>query len=707
MAERGNICSKCKAENELGNKFCYKCGSPILASEKSEDNNIQESESNEDVISAIEGGNKVLFKRHRVFISYANPDKETADIICGILESQGIQCWIAPRDVIPGEKYAKEIIDGIEESQVFVLIFSSNALSSHHVSSEVDRAFCKKIPIIAFRIENILPTEEMEYYLGNKHWLDAFTPPMENHGKKLALTIQRLLDSQSSIKPSNRTTGISSCISMKRKVKPIIIILAILVVGLALSLFIMFRSHISHVQNSTAKIRIKYLYVKTDVILDKIMQGDYQKELSLNGRSYIIQNSVMSELKDIYDRFFISQARNFLSIGKEDLEKYPLKKGRAKEIYLKAYREIAREMGIYSVECHSPVKVPKSLLSKQDQIRQEDPLSFDLISNNEISDIVSQLSFMGCGPNGSLNLRPLYFTVVDIENIGESSLSNLEIKVVTNTPENKMKIRLENEQKGFSLSGKEQIIKFSINTLTAGEHILVPAEIFLGPLYGLDRYGLTPENKAKTQEKLILVCGKSQPSRKPYGLYSVVSDVSDSLRFSDKEYERPLFMGSASHVEEITFSGPTGEKITEKVRKPSKDLVFISEYTACGSCPHIYSWDSGNSVWKPLGTILYGFSSKEKENTEKKEISGLSERLLISEEETELSYIDYLAISIKLTSGKTLILASKDCPEVIKADGIYLKLKHGENLELKFDLPKSENIAAIEVISKGYYVPEK
>jgi hypothetical protein len=35
-----------------------------------------------------------------VFISYSTKDKATADAACAALESAGIRCWIAPRDVI-------------------------------------------------------------------------------------------------------------------------------------------------------------------------------------------------------------------------------------------------------------------------------------------------------------------------------------------------------------------------------------------------------------------------------------------------------------------------------------------------------------------------------------------------------------------------------------------------------------------------------
>ncbi|MDT3699325.1 MAG: toll/interleukin-1 receptor domain-containing protein [Thermincola sp.] len=118
---------------------------------------------------------------HDVFISHSSKDKNTADAICSILELNKIRCWIAPRDVTPGKKYATCIIEAIKQSKVLVVVFSSNSNSSDPVSSELESAMRYGVVIIPFRIENTIPTEEMEFYLASRHWLDAITPPLEKH----------------------------------------------------------------------------------------------------------------------------------------------------------------------------------------------------------------------------------------------------------------------------------------------------------------------------------------------------------------------------------------------------------------------------------------------------------------------------------------------------------------------------------------------
>jgi TIR domain-containing protein len=113
------------------------------------------------------------------FISYSSKDKTAADAACAVLERAGIRCWIAPRDIRPGQEYGQSIIEAIDRCRVMVLIFSANANDSRQTHREIERAVSKGIPIIPLRIEEVVPTKSMEYFLGAIHWLDALTPPLE------------------------------------------------------------------------------------------------------------------------------------------------------------------------------------------------------------------------------------------------------------------------------------------------------------------------------------------------------------------------------------------------------------------------------------------------------------------------------------------------------------------------------------------------
>lgn len=131
---------------------------------------------------------------HDVFISYASPDKPTADAACAFLEAGGVRCWIAPRDILSGVDWSEAIVEAIESCRIFVLIFSSQANGSPQIKREVERAVNKGKLIVPFRIENVVPTKSLEYFISTPHWLDALTPPLEAHLSHLGETIRLLLE---------------------------------------------------------------------------------------------------------------------------------------------------------------------------------------------------------------------------------------------------------------------------------------------------------------------------------------------------------------------------------------------------------------------------------------------------------------------------------------------------------------------------------
>ena len=135
---------------------------------------------------------------HDVFISYAHQDRTVANAVCATLEAHGIRCWIAPRDILPGSDWGAAIIDAIQEAKALVLIFSSNSNDSDQIKREIERTVHQGIAVIPFRIEDVLPNKTLEYFISTQHWLDALTPPLEDHMAHLAETIAVLLEKKSS-----------------------------------------------------------------------------------------------------------------------------------------------------------------------------------------------------------------------------------------------------------------------------------------------------------------------------------------------------------------------------------------------------------------------------------------------------------------------------------------------------------------------------
>ncbi len=142
----------------------------------------------------------------KVFISHSSKDRPIADAICNHLESAGIRCWIAPRDIAFGADWTEGILRGIDSCRVFVLVFSENANDSEHVRREVAKAFSLGLAVIPFRTEPVSPNRGLGYFLETVHWLDAITPPLQNHFRALTDQVKQLLGNEQDPAPGGRAT---------------------------------------------------------------------------------------------------------------------------------------------------------------------------------------------------------------------------------------------------------------------------------------------------------------------------------------------------------------------------------------------------------------------------------------------------------------------------------------------------------------------
>jgi hypothetical protein len=130
---------------------------------------------------------------HDVYISYSNRDKPIADGICANLEAAGVRCWIAPRDITPGEDWPTSITKAISQSRVMVLVFSADSNSSEDISRELFLAANSKLIIIPFKIEDIEPEPGKQYYLARTHWLDAINPPTQEQIRSLIDSVKAVI----------------------------------------------------------------------------------------------------------------------------------------------------------------------------------------------------------------------------------------------------------------------------------------------------------------------------------------------------------------------------------------------------------------------------------------------------------------------------------------------------------------------------------
>jgi formylglycine-generating enzyme required for sulfatase activity len=113
----------------------------------------------------------------QVFVSHASANADVAMAICNGLEARGVSCWIAPRDVAFDGTYGTEIMKGLRECDVFLILVTEAAAESQQVEREAERASHYKkriIPVIVGRNE---PGPRLEFYVAGRQQFPCGSTP--------------------------------------------------------------------------------------------------------------------------------------------------------------------------------------------------------------------------------------------------------------------------------------------------------------------------------------------------------------------------------------------------------------------------------------------------------------------------------------------------------------------------------------------------
>jgi Tol biopolymer transport system component len=116
-----------------------------------------------------------------IFISYRRADQKWARLLHERLQAEGVEAWYDAH-VGAGEDWRIVTAKALEDSRIFVLLFSQNAAQSSDIAKELAAATLEKKLVVPVRLENIAPKGAFLYELASRNWINAY----DNTEEKLA-----------------------------------------------------------------------------------------------------------------------------------------------------------------------------------------------------------------------------------------------------------------------------------------------------------------------------------------------------------------------------------------------------------------------------------------------------------------------------------------------------------------------------------------
>ena len=136
-----------------------------------------------------------------VFISHASGDVVLARELRRHLEADGYRCWMAPDDVSGPKSWAEQIVESIDACRVMLVLISSVANESDHVSKEVDIAIEHGKAVLPIRLEDVVPAGALQYLLALAQWMDAFPGGFDTHAAEVQRRVAAIIEADAPLPP--------------------------------------------------------------------------------------------------------------------------------------------------------------------------------------------------------------------------------------------------------------------------------------------------------------------------------------------------------------------------------------------------------------------------------------------------------------------------------------------------------------------------
>jgi len=123
----------------------------------------------------------------KVFISYSRRDVEIVKQIAQALEDSGIEFWFDTDDIKAGKQWRKQIVEGIDTADAFILHLSPDSAASVNVLKELNLAEEALDPfILPIMLKEMQIPDQMRYQLAGTQFIAYYLDPQKGIDELIA-----------------------------------------------------------------------------------------------------------------------------------------------------------------------------------------------------------------------------------------------------------------------------------------------------------------------------------------------------------------------------------------------------------------------------------------------------------------------------------------------------------------------------------------
>jgi len=339
--------------------------------------------------------------------------------------------------------------------------------------------------------------------------------------------------------------------------------------------------------------------------------------------------------------------------------------------------------------------------------------------------------------------RTLELTILDVENVSDVNIiiDHVDVEGFETSENDFLRVR-DNENETSMLDHSEhRSVTIPFQVLKPGEHLLFPLDTSLGEHIGEADMLHTLRDLMQKQESAYKALPenvsihflwpyfqsdlpRSFPQWYRPGIDSraKVDQTKDGIPIYllQCRYPKALILGKRplrKLVRDRLYFGPAikplsvafrrlGQEVSsdvdEPVRTPDfKENISLVTYEV-GTCPKVYTYDDSSGAWAFDTKVIVNRRSRANEGWELAPLRRFTGKILLSEEDEEISYLDAIQAIVLYQDGRHEVLRAQDT-RLQQKDGQYVVLRRGDKMEVQFEPPSGGAVRGVFLRTEGYF----